>query len=208
MRKLQVSGQERQDGPRDRAARTASSPTRPRTTCIYEAVINYQANQRRGTAATKTRSLVSGRRQEALAAEGHRPGPGGQHPLAALEEGRHDLRAEAEGLLLRDPQEGPAQRPQVGPVPEAQGEPDPGPPGPRPRRGQDQGRRPVAQGPEAGFGPDRGRHARTRTSSSPCGTSPRSRPSTPSSSTSTTSWTTNGLFSANRPSRSVMERLK
>jgi len=27
---------------------------------IYEAVINYQANQRRGTAATKTRSLVSG----------------------------------------------------------------------------------------------------------------------------------------------------
>jgi large subunit ribosomal protein L4 len=27
---------------------------------IYEAVINYQANQRRGTAATKTRSLVTG----------------------------------------------------------------------------------------------------------------------------------------------------
>lgn len=27
---------------------------------IYEAVINYRANQRRGTAATKTRSLVSG----------------------------------------------------------------------------------------------------------------------------------------------------
>src|SRR4030042_234524 len=27
---------------------------------IYEAVVNYQANQRRGTAATKTRSLVTG----------------------------------------------------------------------------------------------------------------------------------------------------
>ncbi len=49
----------------------------------------------------------------------------------------------------------------------------------RPRRAQDQGRRRAAQGPEGRFRPDRRRERATRTSSSPCGTSRRSRPSTP-----------------------------
>ena len=101
------------------------------------------------------------RRQEALAAEGHRPGPRRQHALTSLEEGRDGLRTAPPRLFLRAAEEGPAERPPLGPGREAR---RPGAHRRQRARGQgtqDQGGRRPAQGLQARFGPPR-RPARER----------------------------------------------
>jgi hypothetical protein len=67
---------------------------------LYEVVNMQRANKRAGTHSTKTRGEVSGRRQEAVAAEGHRPRPRRQLALADLDRRRHHLRPEAARLLV------------------------------------------------------------------------------------------------------------
>ena len=57
---------------------------------LFYEVIRMQLNRRRaGTHSTKTRAEVSGRRQEALEAEGHGPGPFRYESLTGLA-GRRD----------------------------------------------------------------------------------------------------------------------
>ncbi len=68
------------------------------------------ASERRGTHMTKNRALVSGQRQEALAAEGNRPRPRGRNPQPALAQGRHRVRPPAAQLRLRAAEESGARR--------------------------------------------------------------------------------------------------
>ena len=73
---------------------------RVKTDLIWESVVHANAAERRGTHATKTRALVSGTRQEAVAAEGHRPGARRRGAQPAVAQGRHGVRAAAAQLRL------------------------------------------------------------------------------------------------------------
>ena len=68
--------------------------------------MQQNAAERRGTHATKTRAMVSGSRQEAVAAEGHRAGAGRRDPEPAVAQGRHRVRAAAAQLRVRPAEEG------------------------------------------------------------------------------------------------------
>ena len=65
----------------------------PNEKAVHEAVVNFLANQRQGTQNTKIRKEVRGRRQEALASEGHRPRSSGLHPRSAVDPRRWSLSA-------------------------------------------------------------------------------------------------------------------
>ena len=73
---------------------------RVKTDLIHESVVRANAAERRGTHATKTRAMVSGIGQEAVAAEGHRPRPRRRDPQPAVAQGRHGVRAAAAQLRL------------------------------------------------------------------------------------------------------------
>ena len=62
---------------------------------LHQAVVMYLDNQRQGTASTKTRGGGPGRRPQAVAPKGHRPGPARQHPLAHLGRRRRRVWPEA-----------------------------------------------------------------------------------------------------------------
>ena len=63
----------------------------PNHAAIQQAVLRQQANARQGTHDTKTRAEVR-RRQEAVAAEGHRTCPPGFDPLSSVEARRRGVR--------------------------------------------------------------------------------------------------------------------
>ncbi len=60
---------------------------------IYEAVINYQANQRRGTAATKTRASSAGGGKKPWRQKGTGRARAGSTRSPLWRKGGHDLRA-------------------------------------------------------------------------------------------------------------------
>ena len=62
-----------------------------------------QRRRRRGTHATKNRALGQRQRQEAVAAEGHRPRARRRDPQPAVAQGRHGVRAAAAQLRLLVP---------------------------------------------------------------------------------------------------------
>ena len=84
---------------------------------IYEAALNYagQPAPRHGLDQDPGRGQRL--QPQALAAEGHGPGPGRRHPQPHLAEGRHDLRPPAEGLRLRPAQGGQVAAPCARPWP-------------------------------------------------------------------------------------------
>ncbi len=71
-------------------------------------VKNHLANCRQGTQSALTRVRGFRRRHEAVAPEGHRPRPSGQHPRSAVDARRHRVRPQAPRLQLRAEQEGQA----------------------------------------------------------------------------------------------------
>ncbi len=77
----------------------------PNQAVVHEVVKNHLANRRQGTQSALTRAEVSGGGKEALAAEGHRPRPSGQHPRPAVDARRHRLCPEAPRLQLQCEQE-------------------------------------------------------------------------------------------------------
>ena len=62
---------------------------------IWEAVVQENASERRGTHATKNRAACQRQRQEAVAAEGHRPRARRRDPQPALAQGRNRVRPDA-----------------------------------------------------------------------------------------------------------------
>lgn len=62
---------------------------------IHQVVTAQLAAARQGTHATKTRGMVSGGRQEAVEAEGHRSCSSGLHPCTAVVPRRHRVRPAA-----------------------------------------------------------------------------------------------------------------
>ena len=73
---------------------------------LHQAIKTYLNNQRQGTATDQDPELRLRRQPEALEAEGHRPGPAGLDPRAALAGWRHRLRADPARLPHRHPEEG------------------------------------------------------------------------------------------------------
>ena len=72
----------------------------PNQTVVHEVVKNHLANCRQGTQSALTRAEVSGGGREALASEGHRPRPAGQHPCSPVDPRRHRVCPQAPGLQL------------------------------------------------------------------------------------------------------------
>ena len=62
---------------------------------MHQVVTAQLAARRAGTQSTKTRAEVARRRRQAVAAEGHRPGPPGLDPVAAVARRRRGPRPEA-----------------------------------------------------------------------------------------------------------------
>ena len=79
---------------------------RVKTDLIWESVRRENAARRRGTHATKTRAAGQRQRQEAVAAEGHRPRARRRDPESAVAQGRHGLRPAAPQLRLSPAEEG------------------------------------------------------------------------------------------------------
>ena len=101
---------------------------------IHQVVVAQLAAARQGTHSTKTRGEVSRRRQEAVPAEGHRPGPPGLDPRAAVRRRWRRARPAAARLRPADAEEdegGRAARRAVRPGPRR-----PGARGRPPRRGR------------------------------------------------------------------------
>lgn len=72
---------------------------------LYEAVRNYLANQRRGTASTKTRHEVAGSGKKTLEAERNRARPYGLDSVAVVASWWNYTRTAAPRLLLQTPLE-------------------------------------------------------------------------------------------------------
>jgi len=66
---------------------------------VYETVVNYLANQRQGTASTKTKAEISGGGRKPWRQKGTRPA-GWQQPLTSLAARRYHLWAKAKRLWL------------------------------------------------------------------------------------------------------------
>ena len=73
---------------------------------LHEAVVNFLANQRQGTHATKTKGLDQRRRQKTVETKEYRKGAFGKHTFPSLERRRNDIRSAAEGLFLQTSQKG------------------------------------------------------------------------------------------------------
>ena len=80
----------------------------PNESVVHDVVKNHLANCRQGTQSALTRAEVSGGGIEAVASEGHRPCPSGQHPRSSVDARRHRLCTEAQRLQLHPQQEGEA----------------------------------------------------------------------------------------------------
>ena len=78
---------------------------------LHSAVVNQLANRRAGTAATKTKGLVSGGGKKPFKQKGTGTRPCGKHPVSAVAAWRNGIRTAAEGLLLQHAEEGKACRP-------------------------------------------------------------------------------------------------
>ncbi len=61
---------------------------------LYESVVNYLANQRQGTASTKTRGEVSGSNRKPWRQK-EQVEPGWEHPISSMEKGRDNFWSEA-----------------------------------------------------------------------------------------------------------------
>ena len=106
MQKAQVIDKNGNGHGGDRAARTPCSATRSRPTSSTRRPSTTQANQRRGTATTKTRAEVSGSNRKPWRQKGTGRARAGATRSPALAERRHDLRPPAQGLRLRPAQGG------------------------------------------------------------------------------------------------------
>ena len=73
---------------------------RVKTDLIWESVVRENAAERRGTHATKNRGAGQRQRQEAVAAEGHRPRARRRGAEPAVAQGRHGVRPAAAQLRL------------------------------------------------------------------------------------------------------------
>ena len=77
---------------------------------VHEVVVAELAARRQGTHATKTRGMVSRRRRQAVAPEGHGPRPRRHDPLADLDRRRHRLRPQPAPLHRQGQPQGPPRR--------------------------------------------------------------------------------------------------
>ena len=73
----------------------------PNMHVVHEVVKNHLANCRQGTQSALTPRRGFRRRQEALASEGYRPRPSGQHPCSPVDPRRYRFCPQAPQLQLR-----------------------------------------------------------------------------------------------------------
>lgn len=67
---------------------------------IHDAVVNFLANQRQGTHATKTKGLISGGGKKTLEAETYWKSKVRQHPFSFMERRRNSFWSSAERLFI------------------------------------------------------------------------------------------------------------
>ena len=73
---------------------------------LHAAVVNFLANQRQGTHATKTKGLVSGGGKKPWKQKGTGRARAGSIAFPALERRWHDIWSAAEGLFLQSAEKG------------------------------------------------------------------------------------------------------